>query len=154
MLGGLVRQVPVHLLQRHAVRLQLPRHADRPPKTENNIFTCQNIKLYYVLPTVVVRARHLHLQPELEAVALLAAGGEDVVGGPPHLPLGPGQQLAARQGPGAQRDADGGGDEDAHVVGPHGTEQYLACSLALASFSSGSQVLSTCGELRFRLTMK
>ena len=124
MLGGLVRQVPVHLLQRHAVRLQLPRHADRPPKTENNIFTCQNIKLYYVLPTVVVRARHLHLQPELEAVALLAARGEDVVGGPPHLPLGPGQQLAARQGPGAQRDADGGGDEDAHVVGPHGAEQY------------------------------
>ena len=114
MLGGLVRQVPVHPLQRH------------PPKTENNIFTCQNIKLYYVLPTVVVRARHLHLQPELEAVALLAAGGEDVVG----LPLGPGQQLAARQEPGAQRDADGGGNEDDHVVGPHGTEQYLACSLA------------------------
>ena len=66
---------------------------------------------------------HVQLQPELETIGLLAAGGKDVVGWPAHLPLGPGEELTVSEGPGLDGDPHGGGDVDAHVVWPHGSEQ-------------------------------
>ena len=77
------------------------------------------------LVAVVVRPRDLHLQPELQAVALLPARDKDVECRPSHLPRRPGKEFASSQGPGLDADTDSRRDEDSHVVRTDSLEQEL-----------------------------